>query len=407
MSKRLAFAIHHLNLWGGHDRSTLEVIRRLSQKFDLEVHAYSVEDPKKSQWGNYSFSAIHPHFRRPAFLLLTVFYVFTFWKLYLKPKLLGQSRPLVHATGACSLVSDVIQVQFVQTAWNEQKKKSQKPLGMFQHRSWKSFIKFLVRRFYHWVLLKYNLYVEKKVFRKDKVYIAIAQGVADELKKYFGIEKNVHVIHHGVDSTLFHPVTPETQEERSQIRKKYHILDEQLLAIFVGEYERKGLSVTLHALSQLDFEQRKKIRLLAVGNGDQNYYRAMSTKLGVSENVILLDHQKRIESFFRAADLFVLPTLYEPFGLVTLEAMSSGLPPIVSKNTGASELISHGISGILLDDPTKPQEVTDGFKRLIENRELLQSMSQEARRVALQRTWDQVALEYQKVLEPLLSKVSE
>jgi UDP-glucose:(heptosyl)LPS alpha-1,3-glucosyltransferase len=402
MNRKLAFAIHHLNPWGGHDRSTLEVIRRISQVTPVHLYSYSIHDPKMKEWGQYEFHPVRPHIRRPAVILLTVYYLKTLWMLYVLPRLKRESRPLVHATGACSWVSDVIQVQFVQTAWNEKRKQLAKGTLELPSSGWEQWIQRKIRRIYHSLLLKYNLWVERAVYRKDKTYIAIAQCVADELKHYFGIEKNVHVIHHGVDSQQFCPTTPETQLEREQIRQSLGLTPQQTLVIFVGEYERKGLGVAIRSLALLSPQARKNMKLAAVGTGDSRAYLELAQELGVKDQLILLGHQKGIERYFRAAEIFLLPTLYEPFGLVTIEAMASGLAPIVSASTGASELIADDISGKLLQDPADPSEASKALEYLILNPDQRIKMSQAAREVAEKRNWDQVAREYLNVLLPKL-----
>jgi len=126
--------------------------------------------------------------------------------------------------------------------------------------------------------------------------------------------------------------------------------------------------------------------------------------LGVEENVLFISLKKEIATYYRACDLFLMPTLYEPFGLVILEAMSSGLPSIVSKIAGGAELIEDGVNGKLIQDPTNPKEVSESLKLILENDQLRFSMGKAARLTAEKRSWEQVAIEYEAVIEPLLKK---
>src|SRR5262245_7309532 len=145
MHKRLAFIIHDLNHWGGQDRSTLEIARRLSHLHPVDIFAFTLDD-KDGDWGDVHFHRIRPLIKRPVILKSTYFYGASFFSLL-------QERPLVHATGACSLMSDVIQVQFVNASW--QKKLSQLP-AEFRAPGLKAY--------YHKILLAYNVAVERSVY---------------------------------------------------------------------------------------------------------------------------------------------------------------------------------------------------------------------------------------------------
>lgn len=399
MNRSLAFVLHDLNPWGGHDRSTLEIARRLSHVWPVEIHAYSFQDPQgSSAWGNHRFSRVFLDPRRPAALRILWFYLATLPGLRFWPKLLGREAPLVHATGSCSFVSDVVQVQFVHAAW----KATQKRLGWEESGPRSSKLSWI----YHRLLLRHNEWMERQVYSGEKTFIAISHSVARELGDLFGIQDRIHVIHHGVDSNEFRPAdgVAELEERRSRIRKEIGLREGEKAALFVGAYERKGLGVAIEAMARLSPQARSKIRLVAVGGGNHEKFLAHARRQGVEDRVVLLGHRKNIAEVYQASDLFVLPTLYEPFGLVILEALASGLPSIVSRLAGASELIRDGESGILIQDPTQPDEVARALERLARDEDLCLSMGKKARELAVARSWDQVAREYAEVLAPLMSR---
>jgi glycosyltransferase involved in cell wall biosynthesis len=385
---RLVFAIHDLNAWGGHDRSTLEIARRLSHRWPVDVYSYTLNDPRGIEaWGKVRFHRIWPHFRRPAVLKLGIYYAATLPLLGLG----GRGSSVVHATGTCSLLSDVVQVQFVQAAWKDRRMEDEASLpepGL--------------RGLYHEALLKANVAVEKAVYTPRKTYIAIARCVADELEKYFGVGSRAHVIHHGVDSELFKPA-PAGDADRAKLRAELGAKEDDVLALFVGAYDRKGLKRSIEAMAKLSPEAARRAKLVAVGGGDEAAFRQFAREAGVSERVSLVGHRKDIERFYRAADLFLLPTLYEPFGLVILEAMASGLAPVVSRLAGASELIENGKSGVLIETPSDAVEIAARMEPLVLDEAKRRAVGAAARAVAVARSWDQVAREYEKVLEPLLS----
>ncbi|MCI0469539.1 MAG: glycosyltransferase family 4 protein, partial [Nitrospirae bacterium] len=80
-----------------------------------------------------------------------------------------------------------------------------------------------------------------------------------------------------------------------------------------------------------------------------------------------INPQQAIERFYAAADAFVLPTLYDPFSNAAIEAMSSGIPVITTKNNGASELIGNGEEGVIIDNPLDAEELADGVKFVLKD----------------------------------------
>ncbi len=405
-ARSLTFAIHELNPWGGHDRSTLEIARNLSHQIPLEISSYSIVDPKgQNAWGHYTFRPIRPYIKKPAFFLITYFYFNSLWRFWMLPKFQFKQRPLIHATGACSLISDVIQVQFVNTAWKHARDRIEKGYYQAPHSRSGSLIKSKLIKLYHEFMLNYDRAIESLVYKPDKTYIAIAHSVAKELKDYFGVKANVHVIHHGVDPLYFHPPNDEqTRQDREAIRKSLSVAENELVIAFVGAFERKGLAVAIDALALLEPSLRKKVRLMAVGSGDAQGFKERAKAHGIEDRLIIVGHTKEVVRYYRAGDAFLLPTLYEPFGLVILEAMACGLPPIVSRLAGGAELIREGESGLLIESPTDAHEIAGHLAKLIENPELRKKLGENARAVAEKRTWERVAQEYAAVLEPLLLK---
>lgn len=398
------FVIHHLNPWGGHERSTLEIVRRLTRKFSrTSILAYSVEDTptQKSFWGEYSLDQVRPNVKGPAILLMVYFMGVSFLKLFLR------KGRLIHATGTCSLLSDVIQVQFLNASWKRKKREFQNR-HLFENpmaRQAGPVFSFILS-LYHQSLLHFNVAVERWVYRKNKTYIVLSALLKREMELEFGIQEHVHVVHHGVDPYIFYPADVLSQE-REALRKSHGVSRDEILILFVGEYERKGLCVVLHVLAKLSPGVRQKIKFWAVGGGSIDGFTRLAKELGIEQQTTFLGHQKNISDYYRAADLFLLPTYYEPFGLVVLEAMASGLPVIVTAEAGASELIEHGVSGLKILDPSNVGEILDLLQPLCEDPEQRAKMGKAARLVAEKRSWDQVAEEYEAILRPLLDPSSQ
>jgi glycosyltransferase involved in cell wall biosynthesis len=103
-------------------------------------------------------------------------------------------------------------------------------------------------------------------------------------------------------------------------------------------------------------------RLDVVGRADPGPFMELTTQLGLTTRVHHHGSSNDVGRYMAAADLFVLPTQYEPFGLVIVEALASGLPTITSRLAGAAEAVRHGSNGLLLDDPLDVEELASHLR---------------------------------------------
>lgn len=170
------------------------------------------------------------------------------------------------------------------------------------------------------------------------------QGI---LRHYPIPPERVHVAYNGVDTEKFHPRVSAT---RAAVRAR-HGLGEGPVALFVGAgFKRKGLETVIRAVAVAKglSNDISRIKLLVVGKDEPGPYARLAAKLGVSDRVIFAGPTSRPEEYYGAADIFTLPTVYDPFSNATLEAMACGMPVITSRDNGVSEIIEDGESGFLL-----------------------------------------------------------
>lgn len=217
----------------------------------------------------------------------------------------------------------------VHKVWLQQKALISNPL-----QTW-----WLQRSNYHKALL----IEEQKMFENPslKKVICNSQMVKQEILDNFKINKDkIDVIYNGVDT---HSFTPATATQKQQIRKELNIPSNALVFIFSGSgFERKNLSTTLKAFAQLPNDAESQAYLIIAGRDKkQAYYEKLSQRLSCHQRVLFLGAQEkaRMPSLYHAADVLVLPTLYDPFANVILEGLASGLPCITSSNCGAIDII--------------------------------------------------------------------
>jgi UDP-glucose:(heptosyl)LPS alpha-1,3-glucosyltransferase len=136
-------------------------------------------------------------------------------------------------------------------------------------------------------------------------------------------------------------------------------------ALFVGSgFARKGLATAIEAIAALPDPES---RLVVIGKGERRLYQALATRSGVAERIVWLGARSDLERWYAAADVVVLPSRYEPFGNVHLEALASGLPVIASARAGGAEVIADGINGAVVD-PLDSRAVTAALERFHQGR---------------------------------------
>jgi UDP-glucose:(heptosyl)LPS alpha-1,3-glucosyltransferase len=194
---------------------------------------------------------------------------------------------------------------------------------------------------------RYLLAVEANVFADPslKAVICISQMVKDDIRRYFAIpDAKLHVIYNAVDPREF---GPGVRRERAATRARLGLVDADVAFLLVGSgYVRKGVPAALAALARLP----ARARLVIVGRDkDPGRYEALARRLGVHPRVVFAGPQQDPRPYLGAADVFVLPTLYDPLGNAVLEALACGLPVVTSRRCGAGELVAAYDAGALCD----------------------------------------------------------
>ncbi len=209
---------------------------------------------------------------------------------------------------------------------------------------WKRFT-FLINPL-HIALLK----IEKKLFSNTKLIIANSNMVKTQIINHYNVpEEKIRIIYNGVDLKRFSPENSAAHKQK--VRKGLSIDANAFLILFVGSgFERKGLKTLLSTLAVIK-QQKMNMKLIVIGRGNIRKFEAIAGKYGIHDKVLFLGTRKDIERFYAAADLFVLPTIYDPFSNATLEALASGLPVITTKSNGVSELIDDGKEGFVIENP--------------------------------------------------------
>jgi len=213
----------------------------------------------------------------------------------------------------------------------------------------------------------------------SKRIIAVSKRVKDETIRHYGVDAaKIDVVYNGVDAGEFKP----SDEARRLIRNQLGVGETDYLLLFVGSgFRRKGLEYAIQAVDRVP-----SAKLAVAGTGEATKH----------PRVCMLGRRTDVSHLYAAADALILPTLYDPFPNVTLEAMASGIPIIVSRVAGVSEIIDG--DSIVVEEGTDVAALAEAVKRL-EDPAVRKPMGEAARRKALQFPVERVVDETLKIYE--------
>jgi D-inositol-3-phosphate glycosyltransferase len=195
--------------------------------------------------------------------------------------------------------------------------------------------------------------------------------------------------------------------KRDRVRCKLGLPDDAPIVLFVGRIEPlKGIDVLVQAMARLD----TAARLLVVGGDAKDVQRKtelmeIAATLGIEDRVTFLDAvpHSDLPLYYNAADVCVVPSYYESFGLVALESMACGVPVVVSRVGGLKETVRDGRTGYLV--PWRcPEPFAERLELLLSNETLRRKLGREARAEAERYRWSEVATMVEDIYHDLVSE---
>jgi UDP-glucose:(heptosyl)LPS alpha-1,3-glucosyltransferase len=190
-----------------------------------------------------------------------------------------------------------------------------------------------------------NLWIEKRALGGGaERFLAISQLIKRQAIQYYAVPpERIDVIYPGIDTARFN--LEARTRWRSSIRSELALGDHEVVLLFAANnYRRKGLALLTRAFARAR-RAGAPLRLLVAGAGAARPYERLARRCGVAGQVTFVHFVDAVEKYYAAADLFVLPTRYDPFASVCLEAMACGLPVVTTDMAGAAELIDPGKTG--------------------------------------------------------------
>jgi UDP-glucose:(heptosyl)LPS alpha-1,3-glucosyltransferase len=250
---------------------------------------------------------------------------------------LEQIRPQLDCDGLLSLERvwscDVYRAgDGVHRAWLARRRKFELPL--------KQFARALNRKHRDLLHLEESLLASRKAGRA----IVASQMVKNEIVDLYGYPADrIDIVHNGVPLDKFRF----DSELREKSREDLKLKPDQIALLFAGSgWERKGL---LFAIQAMALCQNRKMRLLVAGRGNEMLYKTKRLRFWREEPVQFLGEVADISRVYAAADIFILPTIYDPFSNACLEALACGLPVITTGSNGFSEIIEDAVHGSIVN----------------------------------------------------------
>jgi len=244
---------------------------------------------------------------------------------------------------------------------------------------------------------------ERALVAGADVVMTASSHERDLLQRYYGANPDRLVtIPCGVDLDLFQPL------DQAQSRRELGLQPEAPILLWVGRLEKlKGVDILIEALAQLD---ERDFTLMLVG-GDEHAadlkeeLRSQAVEAGIAANIRFegpVPHE-RLPVYYNAADVCVVPSYYESFGLVAVESMACGTPVVASRVGGLISTVTDGVTGYLI--PWRcPEPFAEKLEVILNNPELRANFSLSARKSVEKFRWSNIAGAVSELYGTLISR---
>lgn len=230
--------------------------------------------------------------------------------------------------------------------------------------------------------------------------LALADGVKSDVMRLYDVpEEDIEVLPLGFDPLVFNSARKVNVRAEARARLGYGP-DDRVLLFVANELERKGFGVLLDTVAQLD---DPRIKILGAGKVAPDAYRSQVERLGLASRLSWVGSSNDIGFLHAASDVFVLPTRYEAWGLVIVEALGSGLPVVTSRLAGAAITVRDRQTGWLLDDPEDPAQLAEALRWSLSSAPVgAQAISASVQKYA----WEEIVARYERVLRAVVAERS-
>lgn len=359
----------------------LEEVIGLSEDYEITVFSDKFDQPEsdKLHWVRIPLPSKPGIFRYIIFYLLAPLV----FKKYVAKK--GSEPVFIQGTQGQFGRADLCYAHFCHRAYMAGPWKLQKSKG--------------VRRLLRYCNYRLNAFLEKRAFLKAKWVVAPSLGLVNELlTTYPFLNGRISQIPNPVDVDFYKkPTAFDLKQERENLG--FSEQDKILCFAALGDFERKGLGLIIRSLAIVN-DPAMKLMVVGGGLSEIEIFRSLARECGVLDQVTFVGFQKDVRSYMWISNVFLLPSSYETFALVVIQAMAAGLPAIVTKLHGVEEYAVNGENCWVVDRSEKEiaRAIVDAFL----NQSFLASVAKKAETSSEVYRKENFVLSWRKLMKALI-----
>jgi glycosyltransferase involved in cell wall biosynthesis len=386
---RLAVVSPFLDKQHGTERRVVEWISHLADAFEIHVYSQRVDDLNLSKiiWHRI------PQVRGPHLINYLWWFAANRLARAWDRRIRGLRHDILFSPGVNCLDPDAVSVHIVFAEYIH-RNRAEMEFARNPPGSWPAL---LHRRLYYGLIA----FLERRLYtRRNLSLILIARRTEDELRRFYGRYEEFPVLYVGIDHELFN--SARRIAERDAARKALKIAEGHFMLLLIGnDWRNKGVMAILEAMERL---HDLPINLLLVGRENAAEYQSIAKKHHLTDRVHFLSPRPDVGFYYAAADAYVGPSLEDTFAQPPAEAMACGLPVVVSSANGTSEIITDGVDGLILKDPTDSTALAAMIRRLYEDAEFRATIGKKAAETTQQYTWKRNGEELLKIFQEVLRR---
>jgi glycosyltransferase involved in cell wall biosynthesis len=256
----------------------------------------------------------------------------------------------------------------------------------------------ILRDIWNWKNIRRKI---KKTLDYSSIIHCVSKYQANLAYERFVDSSKIEIVHLGVDINKFR------LRESMPIKKELKITGEKII-LYVGQLiKRKGVEYLIKSLKKISPKYEIKCIIIGEGKEKKNLIK-LSRKLSVDKFVIFKGKvtEKELLNWYSISDIFIMPSLNEPWGLVCTEAMASECAIIASRVGGIVEQVKDGNNGYLVEKQN-PEELYDKISYLLDNPDIINKMKRNSRKIVIQNGWtnENYAIKMKKIYSNLIDGI--
>src|SRR5216684_2461742 len=386
---RIAIVSPFIDKRHGTERRIAEWITRLPQEYEIHIYSQRVEDVDLTRMRWHRISRIPgPHLLN--FLWwLAANHLWRWWDAHVR----GLRPDLVYTAGTNCWDADLISCHIVFAEF----------VRMSEHelRFRGSPLRFWPRLIHRKLYYRLIIFLERRMYTNPNTeLILIAKKTADDLKRHYAIDGPLPIVYIGLDHKIFN--REQRLRNRPEVRKQLGLGEATFALVMVGnDWKKKGLVALIEALAQL---KDLPLVLVVAGKDDSAPYQKRIRELGMEGKVMFRPSRADVQWYYGAADVYVGPSLEDTFAQPPAEAMACGLPVITSATNGTAEIMTDGVDGLIIPDPTDVAGLASRIRQLYDDPALRQRLGEQASQTSQAYTWDRNGEQIRAIFAETLSR---